>query len=190
LVISVVYRVAKRWGETRPEILDELVQDCYLHLYKNNQRVLREFKPRNEESIFGFLKVVAANVTHDYLRAQGAAKRGASETTNSDETVAEFAPGEHPEAKIQQEVLLREVEDCLNRNLRGEDAGKFKAIFWLYYRQGCTATSIAQIKTFGLTTKGVESVIHRLTSILRRELEQKPHMQAKSLTESKGTGAD
>src|SRR5271165_1178210 len=84
LVSAVVYRVASRWGESRPEVLEELVQECYLHLYAKDRRVLREFTPRDEESVFAFIKVVSANVTNDHMRAQGAAKRGAGITENSD----------------------------------------------------------------------------------------------------------
>jgi len=43
-------------------------------------------------------------------------------------------------------------------------------VFWLYYRAGFTASAIASLPTVGLTTKGVESLIFRLTRIVRENL--------------------
>src|SRR5271157_3994772 len=89
LVAGVVYRVARKWSESRPEVLEELVQETYLHLFSNNRQVLRKFEPVNDDAIFSFIKVVAANLTHDHLRAQNAEKRGAQLTDS-----AEGADGE------------------------------------------------------------------------------------------------
>ena len=188
MVSAVVFRVAGRWGESRPEVLEELVQECYLHLYAKDRRVLREFKPREEESVFAFLKVVAANITNDQMRAQCAAKRGAGIRENSVDSDHGSSSLASQETNVDQQVLLREIETWLSKRVSGPDSEKFKTIFWLYYRQGMSANSIAQIKAFGLSTKGVESVIYRLTRMLRDDLGDKQANPAIPLAESKGTG--
>jgi RNA polymerase sigma-70 factor (ECF subfamily) len=172
LVSAVVFRVAARWGESRSEVLEELVQETYLHLYANDRRVLREFTPQNDDAVFGFIKVVAANVTHDHLRACNAVKRGVERTTNTDVESPERSatPPNSASGGIEQHVLLGEIESCLEKLLTGDEAGKHKTIFWLYYRQGLSASAIAQVPAFGLSTKGVESVIHRVTRALREKL--------------------
>lgn len=46
-----------------------------------------------------------------------------------------------------------------------------RAVFWFYYRQGLTAEEIAALPTIGLSAKGVESALRRITTWLRKELE-------------------
>lgn len=43
-------------------------------------------------------------------------------------------------------------------------------IFWLYYRDGLTTRAISSLPFVGLSTKGVESTIHRLTRMVRNEM--------------------
>ena len=42
-----------------------------------------------------------------------------------------------------------------------------RTIFWLYYRQGYSTREIADMSHLGLTQKGIESCIHRMTGALR-----------------------
>ena len=98
------------------------------------------------------------------------AKRGAGKVAESfDEPQGMAAAGES--APLERAVLIREVEICLKR-ICGQDAeaARDRRIFWLYFRQGLTAESIASLASIGLSTKGVESVIFRLVKQLRGEL--------------------
>jgi RNA polymerase sigma-70 factor (ECF subfamily) len=72
LIASVVIRVMRRYGESNPAVADDLIQECYLRLCKDECRALRQFEHRHEESIFGFVKVVAASVAMDHFRARNA----------------------------------------------------------------------------------------------------------------------
>jgi len=45
-----------------------------------------------------------------------------------------------------------------------------RTIFWLYYRQGLTAKEIGALPSIGLSLKGVESTLHRLTQLVREHL--------------------
>jgi RNA polymerase sigma-70 factor (ECF subfamily) len=47
-----------------------------------------------------------------------------------------------------------------------------RALFWLYYRQGFTAEEISRLPAAGLTAKGVESALRRVTAWLRAEIER------------------
>jgi RNA polymerase sigma-70 factor (ECF subfamily) len=48
-----------------------------------------------------------------------------------------------------------------------------RALFWLYYRQGFTAEEIGRLTAIGLTAKGVESALRRVTTWLRGEIERR-----------------
>lgn len=47
-----------------------------------------------------------------------------------------------------------------------------RALFWLYYRQGFTAEEISRLPAAGLTPKGVESALRRVTAWLREEIDR------------------
>jgi RNA polymerase sigma-70 factor (ECF subfamily) len=158
LIAASVARVVRRYGVVSPALVDDLIQETYLRLCKDNCRSLREFKARHDEAIFGYLKVVATSVALDYIRSRSTQKRG-SEVEDD---------GTHPEAStssavVEQTALIEE----LDQRLATTESERDRTIFWLYYRQGYTAKDIASLPGLGLTQKGVESCIYRLTQLLR-----------------------
>src|ERR1019366_3402047 len=144
-------------------------QDTYLKLCENHCRLLRSFQPYHEDSIYGFLKVVAANVVHDHFKAALAAKRGAEQT----EALMEQVPIDPKTAStdcwdaVGQRLQLAQVDRILTQLTAGKDQERKRTIFWLRHRQGLTASEIAAIPSIGLTTEGVESVLMRLVAMIR-----------------------
>jgi RNA polymerase sigma-70 factor (ECF subfamily) len=174
LIAYVILRIARRYGETSGAHVDDLIQDTYLKVCSDNCRLLREFEPRHPDAFLGMLKVTAVNVAHDYFRARRSAKRGSgiSECELSD--VDMFVPDSHSlePANIEREILLREI-DAILRGASSPANARDREIFWLHYRQGFTAKAIAAISTYKLTTKGVESILYRLTGYVRTRLGKK-----------------
>jgi RNA polymerase sigma-70 factor (ECF subfamily) len=151
LIVLTAYRTAQRWGDHSPNAVEDLVQETYVKLCAENCRVLRAFVPVDENSVFGFLKVFTANTVHDHFKALHAEKRRLL----------------HPDRRMEQQVLLREVRECLGEKLQGPTAERDQTIFWLYYQQGFTAEAIAALPTIALSPKGVESAIFRITQVVR-----------------------
>jgi RNA polymerase sigma-70 factor (ECF subfamily) len=58
----------------------------------------------------------------------------------------------------------------LNLCVAGADRDRNSKIFWLYYRAGLSAAAIAALPGIGLSTKGVESLILRITRELRERM--------------------
>lgn len=168
VIAASVARTARRWGRVSHGVVDDLVQETYLRLCAQDCRALRGFQARSEESIFGFLKVVAANVVNDHMRAATAEKRGDGLSHVSLEDADPRARSDRHH--LDRSVLLREVEQCLNQCLPGPESQRDRAIFWLYYRQGLSAQAIASLPELGLGTKGVESLLLRLTRLVRQRL--------------------
>jgi RNA polymerase sigma-70 factor (ECF subfamily) len=175
LITRVVIRTARRWGETSPSVFDDLVQETYLKLCSEDCRLLRTFQSRQPEAIYGYLKVVCANLVHDHFKAAHAAKRGAGEIVE-DMGVAEITAvssgqsSSSDSASIERDILLREIDQNLTKLVPVKDLPRSRLIFWLYYRSGLSANAIASIPTIGLTTKGVESTLLRLTRLVRAAL--------------------
>src|SRR4029453_714136 len=170
LVVGVVIRTGGRCGVRSRSVLDELVQETYLKLCRDHMRLLREFRPEHPQAFYGYLKVIAANVVHDHCRTLHSKKRG-SPVAADDHALGERvrAIGAGAAEKTERAILLREVDEVL-LSLGGAERARDRMIFWLYYRQGLTAEAIAGLPMLSLSVKGVESVIHRLTRLVRGRL--------------------
>jgi RNA polymerase sigma-70 factor (ECF subfamily) len=184
VIAAAVLRTARRWGELSRPQLEDLIQDTYLKLCENDSRLLRSFQPRQDDSIYGFLKVVAANVVHDHFKSARAAKRGAGQTEAIMEPVqiASKMAGADSFDAVSQRLQLEQVEKVLRQVTAGKDQERKRAIFWLRHRQGLTASEIAAIPSIGLTTEGVESVLMRLAAMIRGHVaSSSPHREVKVL---------
>jgi RNA polymerase sigma-70 factor (ECF subfamily) len=172
LIAGVVIRSARRWGTFQYSLVDDLVQDIYLKLCADQCRLLRDFESREPDAVFGYLKVVTANVVYDYFKATYAAKRGAGEAAEdidilNSNTVPSTQGYLANQASVERNILMREIDAHLQKSVAEADLRRCRLIFWLYYRSGLSASAIAAIPSIGLTTKGVESMLLRLTRSVR-----------------------
>jgi RNA polymerase sigma-70 factor, ECF subfamily len=172
VIAAAVLRTARHFGDPPRHLLDDLVQDTYLKLCEDDSRLLRSFQPRREDSIFGYLKVVAANVVHDHFKSALAGKRGAGQTEALDEPV-QIGPkttGWDGEDLIHRNLQIEEIDKILRQTTEGKDQDRKRTIFWLRHRQGLTASEIAALPGIGLSTEGVESVLLRLSIMIRGQI--------------------
>jgi RNA polymerase sigma-70 factor, ECF subfamily len=165
VIASVILRAIRRYSEANHALVDDLVQETFLRLCRNNFKAIRDFEHRRDDSILGYLKVVAASVTMDHFRARKTRKR-AGEVEDLTGSLLENAPA--PDSGIEGALLVRQVSDCLNRISTSE---RDRTVFWLYYLQGCSAKEISAIPGVNLSPKGVESSLFRMTQALRQALQ-------------------
>jgi RNA polymerase sigma-70 factor (ECF subfamily) len=171
VIAAAVLRTARQWSEPSRSLLDDLVQETYLKLCENDSRLLRSFRSEHEDSIYGFLRVVTANVVHDHFKSALAAKRGASRTEALDSSQIEpKAAGPDGFDLVSHQLQLAQVDKILTQVTAGDDQDRKRVIFWLRHQQGLTASEIAAIPSIGLTTEGVESVLLRLITMIRGHL--------------------
>jgi RNA polymerase sigma-70 factor (ECF subfamily) len=175
LIAGVVVRTARRWGSESTSLVDDLVQDTYLKICSDRKRMLREFSPFHPESFYGYLKVVTANVVHDHFRSLQTQKRGQRQQEVQPDEIkhVRMSPATTVVEGIHRDIFLREIDDVLSSTVTECDLKRDRAIFWLYYRYGLTATAIARLPSIDLTVKGVESVVHRLTRLVRERLTER-----------------
>jgi RNA polymerase sigma-70 factor (ECF subfamily) len=169
--ISVV-RTAQQWGGASQSTVEDLIQETYIKLCANQCSLLLNFATQHPEAIVGYIKTTAVNVAHDHFKALRSQKRGLGEAAQAIEDI-------DPESRtldlgsrdsIEREVLLKEIDRVLESCLKGPDRERDTLIFWLHYQQGMSAKSIATLPTITLSSKGVESVIYKLTRLIREEL--------------------
>jgi len=164
------YRAARRRGEDCLSVVDDLTQETYLKLCADGARVLREFESPHPDAIFGFLKVVTANVAKDYFKRLDANKRRVNLVALEEAAQSGDAVVPSGLTSVERAVLLQEVDACLSAVAPPKTLARDRTIFWLYYRQGLKAKAIAALPSINLTLEGVESTLHRLTKRVRAQL--------------------
>ena len=173
LIAGVALRTAARWGVRSPEVIDELIQDTYLKLFADGCRLLREFQERHQDSIYGYIKVITANLVNDHFRALYNGKRGGGVPTEDINEIQYAAGSDHdgsPEA-MERAVLMSEIMACMHRCTEGLTSERDRLIFRFYYFEGYTFNEIAAIPEIDLTIKGVESAIQRIKTMIRERLD-------------------
>jgi RNA polymerase sigma-70 factor, ECF subfamily len=167
-----IIRTADHWNQFSRHLVDDLVQETYLKLCADRCRLLHAFAEEHPEAIEGYIKMIATNVARDHFKAGHSQKRGAGQEQESLTDIE--VPGSvtslgSPET-MEKHVLLKQIDDCLMQCGAGPDDERDRAIFWLYYRHGMSAKAIAALPSVGLTPKGVESAILRLTRLVREQV--------------------
>lgn len=167
-----IIRTAYQWGAIPQQVVDDLVQETYLKLCADKCRALRSFAAQHPEAVTGYIKTIAVNVARDHFKSLHSQKRGAGNTSQLAQDV-EFAAESGSlggQEAMERQVLLKEIDRCLEACLDGPDQDRDRLVFWLYYQQGLSAKAIAALPTVGLSAKGVESAIFRLTHLVRERL--------------------
>jgi len=154
-------RLAANWGLRDDSEIEDLVQDMCLKISQVPASVVSDLGTSDIE-VQAYLNATAANAARDSLRLRFADKRGKHATrqldANAEELVGEIGGSDR-------DLVFRQVDELLSASVRE------RAIFWLYYRQGYTSKEISLLPAIGLTSKGVESLLRRLTSLIRVRIE-------------------
>jgi RNA polymerase sigma-70 factor (ECF subfamily) len=169
LIASVIINTMRRWTDPAPSLVDDLIQETYVKLFANDRKALRSIKNEYENTIFGYLKVVASNVVRDHFRQP---KNKADEIELSD---AALPPGSDGHEQLEFAHKKEQVQEILKTLSSSETYQRDVAIFWFFYEQGYTAKEISLLPAVALTVKGVEAVLFRLTRYIRERLGPQGH---------------
>ena len=173
-ITLVILRTLREARGTSTLLIDDLVQETYVALCANDCRLLRDFVEEYPGSLDAMVRVVAANLTHDYLRAQNAKKRGGDlHQVAYDSPAVAKQLSQNGHETIEHHILLKEIDAMLQGvRERHTPSARDRAIFWLHFGLGMSAHAIARVSTIQLTSKGVESSLRRTRSLLRKALKK------------------
>jgi RNA polymerase sigma-70 factor (ECF subfamily) len=168
-ITLVILRTLRKAGSTPTLVIDDLVQETYAALCADGLPLLRDFVEEYPSSLDAMVRAIAANLTHDYLRAQNAKKRGGDfhQVAYNSRALAQL-PSPYGHETIELHQQLKEIDATLEGHQT--PSARDRAIFWLHFRLGMTANAIARVSTFQLTSKGVESSLRRTLSMVRTAL--------------------
>ena len=144
--------------------VDNLVQETFLKIFKDDCKALRNFEFRHENALSCLLKVMAANVVEDDIRKRNSDKVGGGQTLEDIDNLLQ-PPSDRSRgvAAMFNNLRMNEIENCLQRRKSEPNFDRDHKIFWLYYRNGFTALEISQLPDIGFkNVKGVESTLLRL----------------------------
>jgi RNA polymerase sigma-70 factor, ECF subfamily len=169
-ITLVILRTLREAGSPSTLLIDDLVQETYAALCANGYRLLRDFVEEYPSSLDAMVRVVAANLTHDHLRAQNALKRGGDfHQVEYDSPALAQLPSPYDQETIERHMQLKEIDTTLEGARERQTASaRDCVIFWLHFRFGMSANAIAQRSTFKLTSKGVESSLRRTITMLKK----------------------
>ena len=157
-------RIARytRWVD--PGRVDDLVQDTFLKILKDDCKALRHFEFRHENALPSLLKVITAHVVEDDIRKKNSDKEGGGQTPEDiDNLLQPPSDRSSSAASIFNNLRMSEIENCLQRRKGEPNFDRDCKMFWLYFRTGFTALEISQLPDIGLNNvKGVESALLRL----------------------------
>jgi RNA polymerase sigma-70 factor (ECF subfamily) len=177
LISQVVRRTASRWQASASTDVEDLIQETYLKLYRDRARLLGGLEGRQPGEVYAFVKVLTANLVRDHFKRTHSRKRGGRERHETLDDMAEVPSVRWGPQAMERGILLRQIQRCLEQTADSpSSARRDQTVFWLYYRQGLTATHIAALP-LGLTTKGVESLLLRLSKTVREALAGVPELR-------------
>lgn len=164
-------RVSAVWGDASEGTVSEIVQEVFLKLCEDERRILREFDDRGNDSFLKLLRMITASVGTDHFRRVRAEKRGGHSQSLPLEShlAANTVSDTKATAAVEWPSLIAQLDGLL-KLYPGTVSARDRNLFWLYYRQGLTADAISRIPAMGLSAKGVESALLRLTRLLRETI--------------------
>ncbi len=170
-IASVLVKMAFRHGRPSQDLLHELKQEVYLKIFAADCKVLRTLRSCEEPVVAALVQSIAYTVACDYFRKNSALKRGGAQrmVALDDAANAEtFAAGDGENPLLS--ILFSEIDHALGEVADPSRLRQQRSVFWLYFRHGFTARDIAGLPSCGLSEKGVESLLGRLTKSVRERL--------------------
>lgn len=148
LIYNFIHKTLKRYGcQNNPDLVEELFQDIFLGLLKDDYSKLRNFGWKNDCSISTWLGVVATNLVMDSLRKDSRYKH----KFESLDATAESADGEmtslankaHNDRSFVEDLYSQENLELLN-SLIDKLQPSDQLLFTLIYKDGLALEEVAQ----------------------------------------------
>jgi RNA polymerase sigma factor (sigma-70 family) len=158
-------------------LIEDLTQDTYVRLLKDDCKRLRNYIGKNDGSIYSYLALIVRTAVSEYEKKKNAQKRQHQEKSLYDPVdneglilidilVNPYAP--LPDGKLMIESLRREVEMLLDEIMTGNEKERDKEIFLYHVYEGLSAQQISE--RVSLSPKRIRNIV----TMVRRRLKARP----------------
>ena len=163
------------------ESIEDLVQLVYCRLVGDASIALKRFEGAYENSIYKYLAMISKNVVRDHFREMEALKRpkishSLSQIIDSDGEIRGAANGIGFDGKVEASdnagFTFEEIERVLMKAAGWRNRDRDILIFRLHYLDGLTLEEVAKHLNLKMTTVGVNSILSRLTTRIKKILER------------------
>jgi len=151
------------------DVAEDLLQEVYATMLKNDARSLRNFRGVTEAEAQVYLVRTAINVTTSYLRLQAAQKRAGEEISLQallDKQVEATLQGSRKNSL--RSVTEYEFLEILRSLFEGPNAERDILILLLYAREGYSPAEIAQLKICDLKESSIANLLAQMKSKLKK----------------------
>jgi RNA polymerase sigma factor (sigma-70 family) len=167
--------------------VNDLLQEVYVKLLKNNGKAFKRFKGRHENSIIVYLRVISINVVRNEFAKRNQKKRqNESKIISLDERLRwqisdgrtadlhEIVGDMNWDVKMRKDELIDEIEYCLEKIFRKNCQRKRNMlIFRYYFYAGFQVKDIANFPNISISEKSIGNIISIIKKELRRELKRR-----------------
>ncbi len=175
-----VRSVATTWRRHGPgawlpaEVAEDLLQEIYTTILKNEARLLRNFQGATEAEAHAYLIQTATNQALSYLRAQATQKRAADEVSLQallEDEGESFQPPSHTHTHL----TLSEWEfvKTLRHLFQGKHAERDILILLLYARDGYSPAEITRLNVCDLKESSIANLLATMKNTLKEFLNKK-----------------
>lgn len=169
LIAGIRRGLACTWERPQPDLLEELLQDCYCRLLENDRRVLHRCLRLKEPQVGSYILQVGRSVALDWLRRRGADKRGHGRTHAVDQDWLAELGNHRPTAE--RRLCARETLEsfwgaCSDIVAASGRPSNLELLRQVWFQQRPSREIAAEV---GLATSTVDSVVCRT----RRRLAEK-----------------
>ena len=164
------------------EAVDDIVQEVYIRLVKNDCQGLHAFNGNSEDELFGYLKRITHNVALNQMRQNAAQKRPRLAhsldelTDNPSEGHSHRSQPRFVAHALDEEIRIYELHEHLNHYLdvvlRGPQKHRDKMLFQLFHYEGLTIEELEKLPGLSLSHHAIEVAINRVSRRLAKHIKQ------------------
>jgi RNA polymerase sigma factor (sigma-70 family) len=159
---NLVYHTIKKTlvrhqAEPRADVVEDLYQEFFVSLIRNECKKLRQFKGAHGCSLASWLRLLTARLTTDFLRKQGP-------------TSGEVAGAMSPHSPDAAEPLLNEQQESLLNQAIQTLSPRDRILIDLYYRQALASEEVAALLKTSVNAVYTQKsrVLEKIREVLRR----------------------
>jgi RNA polymerase sigma factor (sigma-70 family) len=169
--VAVAWRKFGRGDWPPADVADDLLQDIYTTILKNDARLLRNFQGTTEAEAQSYLAQTAINQTLTYLRSRATRKRSADEISLQAliEDREEFRLPNSIDNPLKR-LAQREFLEIIRRLFTGANAERDILIFLLYLYDGYSVAEITRMKLCDLKETSIANLLAQMKSRLKKYL--------------------